>query len=472
MDRYKQLASNTIILALGQIGSKILVIIMVRFYTQILGDEGYGSISIINTTSTLLMSLITLSIGEATIRFGLDGKADKSQVFSISLLTNIIGLLIFIPFVPLMGLIDFLSSYAVLIYVYVFTASIRNTCALFVRSTGHVRLFAVDGIYNTIINIVLNIILLRVFNLGVLGYTLAVVFADLASIIFLAYMGDLKSYFRILGLDKNLRKAMYRFCIPMIPTSIMWWVTNTSDTYFIAAMMGKGPTGVYNAAYKLPNIIAIISGIFSQAWNMSAITEKNSRTIAKFYTDVFNFYSSVIYIISAFLLLVIKPVLGFLAAGEGFKEAFLYTPLLIMSVVFMCFANFMGSVYIASKKSVRSMVTVFIGAALNIILNAVLIPPLGLHGAAIATAVSYVVIFVSRAVDTRSLVFMDLKPIKMITNLFLLVIMGAIVMFAVDELFYYVSLSILFLLVIVLNYRAGIAAINFVLKKKKPEKDG
>ena len=467
MDRYKRLASNTIILALGQFGSKLLIYVMMRFYTGTLGTEGYGAVGVIVNASMLIMAVITLSVGESVIRFGLDDKYDKSQVFSIGFTTTITGLVIFIPFIPVLGLIDFLSEYSLLIFAYVFTGSIKSTCALFVRSSGNVRLFAIDGIFTTVVNILFNLVFLLGFKLGVLGYVLSVVLADLASILFLFYFGRLSSYLRLFGLDKDLRKIMYRFSIPMIPTAVMWWVTSVSDTFFITAMLGYDYTGIYVAAYKFPNIIALISGIFSPAWNMSAITEKNSRTIAKFYTDVFSFYQSVIYVIAAAMLLMINHLLAFGAVGENFEGAFRHSPMIILAVIFTCFSAFMGSVYVASKKSVRSMFTAMSGAVANLILNFLFIPFMGINGAALSTLLSYILIFTVRVIDTRPLVFMNLKPFKMGANLILLGIMAVIVMFVQDMRFYYISLVILFLMIAVLNYRAAFSALKFILQRKR-----
>ena len=59
MDRYKRLASNTIILALGQFGSKFLVILMMRFYQNQLGQDGYGVVCNIVDAAVLLMAFAT-----------------------------------------------------------------------------------------------------------------------------------------------------------------------------------------------------------------------------------------------------------------------------------------------------------------------------------------------------------------------------------------------------------------------------
>lgn len=466
MDRYSRLAANTAVLMLGQFGSKLLVYIMMRFYTDMLGADGYGAVGNIVDAAVLCMGFATLSVGEAVIRFGSDDKYDKSQVFSIGLITTLAGLICFIPFVPLIGMVDFLSKYAVIIYIYVFTGSIKSAVALFVRSSVSVRLYAVDGIVTTVMNILFNLLFLLAFDMGVFGYVISVVAADVCSIIFLFVSAKLNRYFILFGLSRKLAGKMYRYCIPLIPTSIMWWVTNVSDGFFVTAMMGSASTGVYKAAYKLPNIIALISGVFSQAWNMSAITEKNSRTIAKFYTDVFGFLQAIVYVSAAGLLLVIKPALDLMTANVGFENAYRHSPFLIMSVVFSCYSTFNGSMYIAAKKSGRSMLTATLGAVVNIGLNCLFIPPMGLDGAALATFVSYLTVFAVRAVDTRSIVYMDYNPIRMFVNLVIIAGMCAVVMLA-DGQAYWILLVIMFSMIIILNANTGVNAVKAVLGRKK-----
>lgn len=476
MDRYKRLASNTIILALGQFGSKFLVILMMRFYQNQLGQDGYGVVCNIVDAAVLLMAFATFSIGESIIRFGLDKSYDKNQVFSIGIKTTTIGLIFALAFIPLSNLLyslspesemlRLLSENAWMIYFYVLTGSVKSCCGLYVRSIGYVRLYAIDGILTTIVNIGLNLLFLLAFNLGVFGYVLSIVLADAVSIVFLSFMADLPRRFVLLGVDKQLRRAMLRFAVPMIPTTIMWWVTSASDTFFVTEMVGVGASGFYKAAYRLPNIIALISGIFSQAWNMSAITEKNSRTIARFYTNVFNIFQSFVFVLAAGMIFLMRPAMYFLCA-EDFQMAYIYTPFIVLSVVFTCFSTFMGSVYVAAKMSMRSMVTACVGAVLNIMLNFLLIPIFQLHGAAIATFISYLVIFIVRAYDSRKIVFMDLKLPKLCTNGVLLFIMGMITIFVTDEAIYFISLAVLFVMVVILNFKSLIDAVMVMLKKRK-----
>ena len=479
MNRYRTLAANTVILGLGQFGSKLLVILMMGFYQSALGKTGYGEINNIIDTATLLMSLVTLSVGESIIRYGIDKAYDNKQVFSIGLRITFIGVVCGMLFVPLIGLmssalpenkvLSLLNSYSWLTVLYVTTSSFKSTCALFVRSIGHVKLYAIDGILTTVMNIVFNVILLFTFSLGNLGYLLSVILADICSIVFLSFTAHLSKYLIIFGHDKDMIRTMLRFCIPMIPTSIMWWIINVSDSFMISEMVGFDASGIYKTASRFPSMISIFSGIFSQAWNMSAITESNSRTIAKFYTNVFDIFQSTVYVISAALLAAIKPLIYMFSADE-FHEAYIYTPLIILSVAFTCFSSFMGSVYVASQKTVRSLITASIGAGLNVILNLIMINALGIHGAALASLLSFVLIFAVRAVDTHNIVYMDLQLKKMTVNFALLLGMSAVIFIVHDNaLMYYGLLAAVFAVVLAINFKAGVRAVKMLLKKEPLE---
>lgn len=476
MNRYKKLASNTIVLALGQFGSKLLVVLLMRFYQNMLGKEGYGEIGTIIDTATLLIAFATLSIGESIIRFGLDRAYNNSQVFSVGVKVTVLGTLACFVMIPIVealsgvfpdnNVITLLNEYSWITVVYVMTGSMKSTCALFVRSNGNVRLYAVDGIFTTIMNILFNLVFLLGFKLGNVGYLLSVICADICSILFLTYMGRLRRYFILFGVDRDVRNAMIRFALPMIPTTVMWWVINVSDTFFVSDMLGFAESGMYKAAYRLPNMIALLSGIFSQAWNMSAISEKNSRTIAKFYSDVFHAFQSFVFVVGAGMLMLIKPILLVICEKE-FHEAYIYTPFLVLAVVYSCFATFMGSIYVASKQSGRSMITTCVGAAINILFNATFIPYLGNHGAAIATFVSFFTVFLIRAVDTRQIVFMNLRISKLATNTVCLLIMGFIIIYVKNDIVFYSVLVFVFLFMVLINFRACIKLVKQVMGKRK-----
>lgn len=75
---------------------------------------------------------------------------------------------------------------------------------------------------------------------------------------------------------------MLRYAIPMIPTTLLWWIVSVSDRYIITYMLGADANGLYAAAYKIPTIVVLVSTIFMDAWQVSAVSEiKDRKALAK-----------------------------------------------------------------------------------------------------------------------------------------------------------------------------------------------
>ena len=468
MNKYQTLASNTIILAIGQFGSKILVYFMLRFYTSMLGADGFGDVNNIINASSLLISVVTLSINEGVLRYALDKANNGKHVLSIGLNTAIIGLVLFAAAVPLIGFIDMLAQYKWLIFMYVATGSVKGICAIYVRARGHVKLFAVDGILTTISVIILNLLLLGVFKLGVVGYILSVSLADLISIVFLTIKAKLYKQYRPLGNDPVLAKSMIRYSIPLMPTTVMWWIINVSDTFMVTAFFGSAANGVYSFAFKFPNLAAIVVGIFSQAWHMSAITERNSRKISQFYSNVFSMIETVMFITASGILLVLRPIIMPFFGSREFAGAYIYVPFLVAAVVFQSFNNFLSSIYEACNKTTHSFISSVIGAGSNVLLNLILLnSPMGVLGAALATLISYVLVYIFRVIDTRKYLYMSVNFPMMFLNLGLLAVMSVFVMTMQEGLLLNVLNAVVFLIIVAINFKSAVQAVKLFINRKK-----
>ena len=97
MNQYKRLLSNTFIFAVGTFSSKILVILMLRFYTGMMTTDEMGIADLIIKTTSILYPVVSLSIGQAVIRYGLERRRRKSDVFTIGIITVLCGFVIALP---------------------------------------------------------------------------------------------------------------------------------------------------------------------------------------------------------------------------------------------------------------------------------------------------------------------------------------------------------------------------------------
>jgi O-antigen/teichoic acid export membrane protein len=69
---------------------------------------------------------------------------------------------------------------------------------------------------------------------------------------------------------------MLRYSIPLMPSSLFWWITNLSDRFIILHYLSSSINGQYEAASRIPTMIVLVSNIFTEAWQMSAVIEKDS----------------------------------------------------------------------------------------------------------------------------------------------------------------------------------------------------
>lgn len=465
MNQYKKLLSNTLIFGIGTFSSKILVFLLMPIYTRILSPADFNVADLITQTANLIIPITAVCIAEAVIRFGLESSNRKADVFSCGILTVLIGFAALLVFYPLVDLIPYTKGYTILIYLFVLASSLKGVCAQFVRTKGYVRLYAFDGIFSTVLVLTFIILGLVVFKLGIIGYVLATILSDLISALFLTWVAGLWRYFKIKGIQKGLWKAMLLYSVPLIPNTIFYWITNVSDRYIVTAVLGSDVNGLYAIAYKIPTVITAVSTIFMQAWQLSAFTETDQRVKERFYTTVFDAYQSVLFLIGAGTILLIQP-LTRLLVDTKYYESWRYVPLLIIAVVFSCFATFFSSIYMSEKRNTMTMITTFTGAALNIGLNFLLIPTaLGANGAAIATFASYFAVFLFRCIHSRKYIEVEVKWLRLIMNLVLILLEAVIMML---QLKYWIVFEIAITVIILLvNAKTLITALLKLFERRK-----
>lgn len=443
------------------------------FVTKMLATSEYGAADLIQQTANVIIPIAFLQINSAVLRFALDKDSDKTNVFSIGIRVTLVGFLVFILFGYPISLIDIngfrLGDYILLIYSFVFISGCRQLCQQFVRGCNDVKSYAVDGIIATGTTLLFNLLFLGVFKLGITGYILAILASDACSIIFLFTKCKLWKNVRFNRLDKSLKKEMLSYSIPMMPGIILWWIINVSDRYMVTYFIGQSATGLYTAASKIPNFIVLFSTIFCEAWQLSAVDEYDNDDKAEFFTKVFRIYSGGVFA-AASGLIVMAQLFTKILVSDSFYDSWKYVPILIISTTLSCFVNFLSSVYMASKKTVMGTVTALAGAVTNFALNLILIPRLGANGATIATVSAFIVVFVTRAINTRKYVKIRFNAPIITLEVVILAVQSSVLIFMEKGLAMYGFEVILFIAMICFNYKPikelAVALLSKVTKKE------
>ena len=407
MNKYKKLASNTVILGIGTFGSKLLVFLLMPLYTAWLTTAEFGAAEMITGIANFLIPIACVGISTGIFRFAAEREADQTRVFSSSVALLGLGLGGFLLLSPLLFLIPYCRPYVWLVVLYVLFADCQAVCAQYLRAIDRTALFAGQGILNTALTIACNVLFLFVFDMGVDGYILAVIVGNLLTTVFIVLSAKLWRVFSFASIDRTLMKNLLTFSLPMIPATLCWIITNLSDRAMVTYFWGESINGLYAAAYKIPTIVNLVAGIFLQAWQFSAVNEEeDAEACSQFYSRVWEAFLSVIMIGSAGLIL-FSRFLARILLNVTFFDAWVYMPTLLCAVALETLVSFLASVYLVRKKSVHSFVTALVGAVSNIILNLWLIPIMGALGAAVATLASFAIVLVLRMIDAKRIIPFD-----------------------------------------------------------------
>lgn len=418
---FNELKKNTIIIAVANLGSKMIAFFLAPMYSYYMNTSQYGTMDLINSTITLVAPFIVLDIYDATFRYGSDKNYDKGKVLSTSIALCIPGSILCLFLFTLGNFTTVLPNYFGIVSICLLLTAINSVLSQFLRGTGNMMRFATSGIVSSVFMLIANYFLLVHFRLGLLGWVYSLLICKIAETIYLVLSSNLFIVFSFKSISKEYFREFMRYCLPLLPTASMWWIMNLSDRYMLAFYVGTASTGLYAVANKLPSMLSIIENIFYQAWQTTAINSVDSENRDNIYSNVFNGYFSIMLIGLMGVLIIGKPMVMYLFESSYF-DAYIYIPLLVVAVVIHALSGNIGSLYAVFKNTKGCLYSSIIGALLNVVLNIVLIPVCGILGACLTTIIGYLATLLYRLVDIKKTINIRVEWKKNILLLLLVVI--------------------------------------------------
>lgn len=459
----KYLIKNTIIFAIGNFATKLITFLLVPLYTNALSTEQFGIVDLLYTICSFLIPLFSFNITEAILRFSLDKNSKNNKIMSIALVSILFLIFSSIIMIPILGFFNDFSNYKILFYLYMVTFGTSQIFLINLKGQEKLKLFSIGNFIYAVSVSILNIIFLLVLKMGVNGYFIAYIGANIIIIIYGVVFSKINDTLHNFEFDKKLFKDMIKYSLILIPTSFMWWIMNFLDRVMVTKYISLSANGIYAVSYKIPTILSVISSIFTQAWLFSAIKEKDSEDNGSYTNNVFNFMAFGTMLIGSMLLIIIKPLFNVYVTKEFF-EAWKYVSYLMIAYVFLNLSTFISTSYSVHKDSKGFLLSAIVGAVVNCILNFILIPMLGISGAAIATLISYISVFVYRLFDTKKYLIIKIER-KFVISIILMIIIS--ILLYCQNLFT-LLIQVLLLTIIVCIYRnTWFPILNGLLKKIK-----
>lgn len=460
--KYKYFLKNLSIFTISNFITKLLMFLMLPLYTSILTSKEYGTIDMITTTVNLAMPILTLCITEAIIRFTIEENTNRKQILLNSLNIAFKGYILLLIASIVAWIIGIELKILIIFNIYYLVYTVSSLLTYYLKGLERIKIIGWASVIRVITLIPLNCLLLLYLKLSVVGYYVSLIVSDI--IVIIIYIYNLKKN-KVVGNDEKnttLKKEMIKYSKNFVLNSISWWINNASDKYILLLFYDLDITGIYSVAYKIPTIIEFVQAIYSQAWQISAIKEYNKKNSVEFFSNMYKIYNIIIIFTVCLILIFLKVISRILFAKEFFI-AWKYVPFLLLAILFGALAGFLGSIYAANKDSKMYAKSTAIGAMTNIILNFLLIPSMAAHGAAVATCISYVIVWILRLIFMKKYMVLKINLKKDVTS-YLLILVICISVICLKTLIAEIIATTV-LTIIILMYRKELADLSKSVRK-------
>ena len=257
---------------------------------------------------------------------------------------------------------------------------------------------------------------------------------------------------------KSLKEEL-KFAIPTVPNSVSSWVVDSSDKLVIGVFLGSAAVGCYSPGYALGNLLIMFLTPFAvllPAVLPEYYEKGDMATVNTFLTYSMKYYLLITIPACVGISLLSKPLLYMLTTTIIADNGFMITPVVALGAVFMGIYGIVNNIIILEKRT-TILAHIWIAVAiLNVVLNILAVPYIGIYGAGLTTLLCYFFAFAVTLIYSKkyaSLPF-DYKSIvkiivsSVIMGIFVFIanptgIINILIVIAVAAVIYFVALILL-----------------------------
>src|SRR5215203_5549197 len=392
-----RLGRHSAVYGLGGIVSRVLAVFLLPLYTRYLDTSDFGEVGLVVAMSAVLVTILRLGISSAFFRFYFDTKDPLQRrlvvrtsfwfTMASATLGLAAGLLLAEPIAGLLELDDanlvragFVGIWAQMNY--------EQLTALF-RAEERSTAFVLASLANIAVTIAATVVLVVVLEQGALGVLIGNVTGTL-----LVYLAVVAVHREQLGFQfsRPLLREMNRFGVPLVPAALALIAVNFSDRFFLVHLADLEEVGLYEIGVRIASAMVLLLTAFRMAWPAFAYSIEDDAEAKRTYAFVLTYLVVVASWLALALGLLAPWLVRLLTQPEFYEGERVVAPLAFGGMAYAAYIVMAIGVGRAKRTQFNWAITGF-AAVVNVVLNLILIPPYGIMGAAVATVVSYVVMF-------------------------------------------------------------------------------
>ena len=395
----KKVIRNISFYTIGAIIPKVIGFFLLPIFTRYLAPTEYGIMSYTDSITVFLFAFTILSLNTYLLRciFDYEKEEDRKKIIgNLFLFITIINFIMFGMELVLFPKIILALNVKIKFHPYFLLALINNFLEIFsvvpliiYRYKGKAINFVVVNATKSFIQVIFSLIFVIHFNMGVLGRYYG---SLIANVIFLAIYIIIIYRNAILNLNLPQIKEGLLFSLPLVPSTFLHIIISIADRIMLERYMPLADLGIYSVSYDLGMILSIFARSSFLAYEPIVFLKIGKDDFSQTITKIRKYYLYVIFCLSFLYLLFSKEIL-YVMASSKFSLGYKVIPIIIFSTIFSSENILFGTILIGIKKTKVSLILNLIGAITNVVVNLLLIPIIGIYGAAVSTLTSYLVMF-------------------------------------------------------------------------------
>jgi O-antigen/teichoic acid export membrane protein len=440
LSEYKQFIQKIGLIGVAQLLIGLSGIIFIPILTKSLSIEDYGTWVLLTVTIGLIPSLVMLGLPYTMVRF-LAAIKNREEIqegfYSIAIVVAIIAFLTSITLFLLSDQIAtvFFNNQILVTQILccvIFMECINGFLINYFRTFQQMLWYSVLMIMRSILQVLL-IYFLIIRGYGIVGAILGLLITN--SILF-AIMSS-KIFFEIgFVIPKFLHLQEYfEFCLPTIPGTLSNWIVESSNRFVIGLYLGAAFVGYFSPAYSLGYIISMFSApllIILPPVLSKYYDDNNKEIVKKILTFSLKYYLAIAIPSIIGLSLLSKPLLILLSTHQIALNGYFVTPFIAASGLLLGLYLIFSQILTLVKNTMITGKIWILAAILSFLLNFVLVPWIGLLGAAITTLIAYVIAFVFTFYYSLKYLTFDLNLIFIIKCFSASFLMGIVIIYLTD----------------------------------------
>jgi len=459
---------NTLWLAVAEGVTRFLKLILIIYVARILGATEYGKFTFALAFVTLFAIFYDLGLSQITTR-ELSQKQDKEKeeypaVVSLKILFGLITLVLifggsfFITTDPIIQKTIWILAF------YILFVNFSDIVYAFFRARQRMEYESLSKIIQALVVTVVGFLVILNFP-SIVNLSYSYLFSSLIALIFILIFFHFKLFPLKISWQKSIWQKFLAMSWPLAIAGMLGTVYSQIDSVMMGYLGQVTQTGWYNAAYKIIGVTLIPSGLIAQG--LFPVLSRLFKESAEKLQNIWNYFTEAM-VFLAFPIVVGGIVLApriidwiydpsFFPTG---KEAILAFQILIGTAGIIFLATPLIQILIVSNHQNKLFWVTLSGAVVNVALNLILIPKYSLYGAAIATVITYLLIF--------SILFKFVSKftsVKIFDLKFLLSLFG--VLLASGVMYFFISQPLIYNLNILLSILIGasIYSVAFIILK-------